>query len=200
MAPQGRPWSDVPRLLRKRRQFADLGDRSLASSVTAFLAWKAFLVVARGSAAGEEKQQCISTVAEVLSQHPGLWTAAEAFGKALRALRQASPAVVTDWYCDAAWDQAKSKRHVEWALRSIREINERIAAGQRTSAEAAILADHMYAMRSAVLAHVSVQSTGNLFQHLVPPFEQLTCRVACAGYAQRAGLDLSAAESECDVD
>jgi hypothetical protein len=195
-----RPWPDVPRLLQKRRQFAELGDRSLASSVTAFLAWKALLVVARGSETGDEKQQCIRTVTMALSHHPEFWAEAESFTRALRALTQVSAAVVQDWYCDTAWEPDKSARHAEWATRSIREANELMAEGRKDATLAERVGDHLYAMRSAVLAHASVQSTGNLFQLVVPPFEQLTCHVACGGWADRAGIALDVAMEECDVE
>lgn len=52
------------------------------------------------------------------------------------------------------------------------------------------LGEDMYAVRSAVIAHASIQTTGNLFSNIVPPFGELAARATCGGIAIRASLPL----------
>ena len=189
----------MPRLLRKRREFGELTDQTVATSITAFMGWKAFLIVARGSHSGAEKAQCEATTVTVLNGFPELWQLTETFANRLRALRQESLPTAADWYCDPSWDQDQTEGRVRWAMRTIKELNEALTAGKRTPAVASLISDHVYAMRSAVLAHTSVQSTGNLFQHIVPSFEALVCALACGGYAARAKISLDQAKTECNV-
>lgn len=194
-----RIWPDVARLLQKRREFRDIRDPNVASSVTAFLAWKAFLIVVRGSATGDEKDQCREVVTRALVEFPILWENAEHFVKSLRPLQSQSANVVGDWYAEPSWTEAQTKGRVAWATRSIGRLHEAMTRKDHRETFAGEIAEHAYAIRSAVLAHGAVHSTGNLFQLIVPRFEDFVARVACAGYAHRAQLPLKEAYEECNV-
>ena len=198
-SPTRRIWPDVARLLQKRREFLDIGDPTLASSVTAFLAWKAFLIVARGSTTGDEKSQCRRVVIEALDLYPALWANATSFVRALRPLQSASVNVVGDWYADPSRSQREVLSRVGWAQRSIGKLHAAMERKERDATFASDIADHAYAIRSAALAHGAVHSTGNLFQLIVPSFEDFVARVACARYASRAKLELIAAYEECNL-
>lgn len=194
-----KPWPDVPRLLQRRRHFQDLGDHSVASSVTAFLAWKAFLIVARGSSSGAEKDQCATLTSSMLSQHSDLWLPAVEFAKALKPLSRQTDMMLGDWYADPALSPREFENRVRWARRSIVKLNKDLSSGDRGEAVSKALTDHAYAIRSAVLAHGAIHSTGNLFELIVPAFEEFVSQVACAGYAERARIPLAEALEECRV-
>ncbi len=190
------PWPDVPRLLQKRQDFLGL-EAALASSVTAFLAWKAFLIVARGGFQGSEKNQCSELISTALSRHPSLWPCARNFATSLKPLANESPAVVADWYAEESWEPDARERRVSWAKRTLREMaaaNEHEKGGSRLLEH---LSDHAYAVRSAVLAHGAIHTTANHFERIVPAFEVFVSHVACAGWAERARLSLDAAMMEC---
>jgi hypothetical protein len=189
----------VPRLLQKRRDFRDLADPSVSSSVTAFLAWKAFLIVARGSSTGIEKIQCRHVVRATAATFPELRAPAKRFASALKAIAAGTPTTVADWYSDPALEADDTRKRVQWAKRSIAKLNETLSSDRVGDSVAEELADHVYAIRSAVLAHGAIHSTGNLFQLVVPAFEDFVSMVACAGYAQRAGITLTEALEECRV-
>lgn len=199
MPARRRPWPDVPRLLTKRSEFRQLlGDPELAGSVTAFIAWKAFLIVARGIAEGDEKRQVREVFRVALSpDRDVLWDAASRFASALRGIALDSPALIAEWYADQAWEPTKRDSSVEWAKRSIRRLSDGLNAKQRLPELAELLADHAYAVRNAVIAHGAVHTNANHFHRVVPAFEQLVCLVTCAGYAARAGLPLTIVLEEC---
>ena len=194
-----RPWPDVPRLLQKRREFQHIGDQSVATSVTAFLAWKAFLIVARGSSSGPEKDQCEALVRRMLFKFPELWPTAENFVRTLKTLSTASSSEIADWYADPSLSKKKIEDRVSWARRSIVNMSGALAVRTHTDSQALELAGHAYAVRSAVLAHGAIHSTGNRFAIVVPAFEDLSSQIASAGYAERADIPLSVAFEECHV-
>lgn len=171
----------------------------MATSVTAFLAWKAYLIVARGSVNGPEKVQCGRLATLMLGKFDELWPTAAAFAKALKPLTVASAVELTDWYADPSLPAKTIDKRVRWAKRSIASVNAAVERQARGDALAEELADHAYAIRSAVLAHGAIHSTGNRFQVIVPLFEEFTSRIACAGYADRAEISLQDAFEECRV-
>jgi len=197
-----RPWPDVPRLLKKRNDFRQLlGDATLAGSVTAFIAWKAFLIIARGSLDGDEKAQVRGLFRATMgADRDLLWIAASAFVTSLRGIAEGTPQSVADWYADQSWARAKRDGQVDWAKRSIGRLSAAFASGQRSAELAEQVADHVYAVRNAVIAHGAVHTNANHFQRVVPRFEHLTNLVTCAGYATRADLPLSTVMEECCVE
>lgn len=190
-------WPDVGRLLRKRREFAGLADKSVANSATAFLAWKAFLIVSYDESA-KEQDRCAATVINALEKFPELWADAEKFVLALQVFERASPRQVAEWYCDSQLDKQAQEKRVEWARRTIKLLKNDLSAGMKGEKQAERVASHMYAMRNAVIAHAAVHSSDMVFQRIVPCFERLTCRVTCATYALRAGMSLEDANRELE--
>ena len=191
-------WPDVQRLLLKRRDFTDLADRSVANSATAFLAWKAFLIVSYSESA-KEQDRCARTVLESLKTFKDLWEDASKFVVALRIFEKASPRLIAEWYCDTELSKEAQNLRVDWALRTIKQLGADVANGRREEKQAKLLAQHMYAMRNAVIAHGAVHTSNQLFQQIVPCFERLTCRVTCASYAIRAEISLEAAMEHLGV-
>jgi hypothetical protein len=203
MRPQKRPWQDVPRLLRARARFrTEFEDPNARSSVPAFLAWKALLIVAKGSSQGGERSQCAEAIKHAMASETLLRPHALAFVKNLQPFRSVSPAVVRDWYVDPQLEGPPARERVDYILRQIKRLaplTEQPAGSSFREEHLADLADQVYAVRCAVIAHVSVLSTGNLFQTVVPAFEDLTAGVALSAWAERARLTLREAEAETGV-
>jgi len=194
-----RVWPDVPRLLLQRKSFLDIRDTNVASSVTAFLAWKSFLIAARGSFPGPEKLKCVQTVQMALVDNPSLWKDAERFVTALRPLQRESANVVADWYAEPSWTKDAIRGCVERVQRDIGTAYDAIKRQDHTERVAELVGKQAYSIRSATLAHGAVHSTGTLFQRIMPAFEMFVARTACTAYAKRAELDLSTAYEECNV-
>lgn len=188
-------WPDVGRLLRARGQFRSYGTADAASSVPAFLAWKAFLLVARGTDEGSEPSQCAKLIAQSLEACAELTPRAVTLATNLQDFRRVSPAVVQMWFVPDSVGAEQATAEVQGMLRRIRSL-ERFGElnGANGSRAAYTLGGICYAIRNAVLAHVNVLSTGNLFQRIVPPFEELVAAVAVAGWAKRAGVSLGDAK------
>jgi|ERR1035437_4293991 hypothetical protein len=191
-------WPDVGRLLRKRREFVDLADKSVANSATAFLAWKALLIVSYTESV-KEQDRCATTVSNALENFTELWEDADKFVSALQVFERASPRQVAEWYCDSQLDAQAREKRVEWARRTIKLLKSDLSAGTRGKKQAQLVASHMYAMRNAVIAHAAVHSSDMVFQRIVPCFEHLTCRVTCGSYALRAAMSLEDAMRELGI-
>lgn len=203
MAKPRLPWGDALRILRKRRDLVGgLSEPQLTDSIQAFLAWKAFAIVARGiTPEAREKNQCQELMRITLPMS-ALRNPALRFVRGLEALIEQSPALMSDWYCEEDWDASAKTRRVEEARRRVRRTSKSMKAGDglQSPSTAYDIGEDMYAVRSAVIAHASVHTGGNLFPHLVPPFGSLAALSACAGIAIRASVELDSVLEDADVD
>ncbi len=193
MSRGGLPWKDALRILRKRQGIvSDLSETALADSIQAFLAWKAFVIVARGTTpTAKEKNQCQELLRLALGAYPQIVAPADGFVRGLEALARQSDAMLEDWYCEEDWEQDLRRARITQARRRVRQLGASRARGALADPSVAYdLGQDMYAVRSAVIAHASVNTSGNLFPAIVGPFGQLAAVGACAGIALRSGTSL----------
>jgi hypothetical protein len=190
-----RIWPDIPRLLRARSLFRELG-ADTSSSVPAFLAWKAFMVTTRAEEGTSERARCERAVAECLRQYPeDVEPALRSFIHALGPFRNGINRVaVGEWYITGdEWDSlsaAEVKVRIDRVLARLQRLlqTERQLGAGGLYEMADDLTYHLYNVRNAVLAHAAVLSTGNLFPIVVPAFERAAEALALAGLSRRAGV------------
>lgn len=196
------PWTDALRILRKRRDVGKgLSETSLADSIQAFLAWKAFIIVARGiTPAGREKNQCQELLRQALGGYEELLLPARQFVRGLEALSKQTDGLLQDWYCEEDWQPAEKTERITRMRKSVSRLAaERREEGLRSARSSYDIGENMYAVRSAVIAHASVSTSGNLFPHIVGPFGELASLSACAGIALRAAVQLQEVIEQADV-
>lgn len=197
--PKNRPFKDVPRLLQMRSEIQGkkIGEYE-TSAVTAFLAWRAFLIVARQTEVGKEKDVCEKKIEEMLKQHNELKEVTEKFVKSLKPLIQQSENVVKDWYCDIA-QEPQYPFSVDTIRQKIKKMNEAFTHPEGWKGISRDITYHAYAIRNCVLAHGTMHSTGNLFQSIMPAFDNFVASIACAGYATQSKITFNEAKEECHV-
>lgn len=196
------PWSDALRILRKRQELVrDLKEAELKDSIHAFLAWKAFAIVARGTTPeAREKNQCQELMRLALPAAPEMKEPARLFVRGLEGLVSQSPALMEAWYCEEDWAIEEKQRRTTDAKRRVRRLAPKVHAGDLDDPETAYdIGENMYSVRSAVIAHASVHTGGNLFPHIVVPFGKLAAMTACVGIALRAEVPLQIVLSEADA-
>jgi hypothetical protein len=202
---QHRFLADVPRLLRAKEQFRSLSSIDAASSIPAFLAWKAFLIVARQESAPTEKRRCQDSVAETLKAFPD-----EVMGptrefvenlQLLRNPRMASPSVVEDWFISMddltslQRDQLTIQR--ERILRSIERLDRALQGdGRLLLNEGDAIGEQLYRVRNSVIGHASVVTGMVLFDRIVPAFESLVSELALLGRARLGNISAYDARAE----
>jgi len=193
-----KPWRDVPRLMQMRNRVGDL-QAGVATSVTAFLAWKAFLITAKSCGTGAERERCISRIAEAISLDHECQHVAGRFADGLLLLADQSNVAVAEWLAVDDDDEVTRDGRVARFKRDVRRMSPRARNSPLPIQDRFTIAECAVAFRHSVIAHGSVHSTGNLFQLIVPPFDDLVCAVTYQGYAQRLGLSLDEVKNDCTV-
>ena len=193
------PFPDAVRLLRRRAALVeDLSDQSLSCSLQAFLAWRAFMIVGRGHSPPDwsEREKCRSLFGKVLPAYD-LTDEARQFVRGLSALNRQSPATLVEWFADPE-DPLEVRDH------KIRSAKGRVTKLERSTlkdaAAGSLIGDAAYDVRNAALAHASVHTTGNVFEHVITPFGALLEIATCAGIALLANVPLDAVIDEVDSD
>jgi hypothetical protein len=202
MKPKKLSFPDSIRLLKKRRDIeSEFDDASLTMSSSAFFAWKAFIAVARGvGTAGRELEQCQQLVAHVLAQYPEMQRYLIPFAKALQALNAGSSAAMRDWYCDPEAPEDDKARRVESARRRIKATCHSVLGdGSIDVTTFYDVGQDIYAIRSAVIAHASVTTGGNVYDAVVTSFSNLLAVLTCGGIAIRSGVDPAVVMREANV-
>lgn len=188
------PWADALRLLRKRQEIAqEIREPLLGDSVQAFMAWRAFLIVARGTYPGvREKAQCQEMLRLALRDYPESQGPASALLKGLVVLSKQIPSTIAPWYTDDDSTEEACRDALEKAQRRFRSYRAMEGIDEDNLDRLATdLGSDVYAIRSAVIAHASVTTSGNLFMAIVPAFTSLVAVCACAGIASRAAVPLA---------
>ena len=189
--PKNRPFSDVPRLLQMRSEIKGkkIGQFE-TNAVTAFLAWRAFLIVARTATGGHEKNFCLKKIKATLEEHNELKEVTESFVNSLKQFTQQPEEVIKEWY--------SPPNDVTIIMREINDMNVECTkpGGWKKPWP---LTEHLFAIRNCVLAHGTMHSTGNLFQSIMPAFDNFIASIACAGYATQSKITFNKAKEECHV-
>lgn len=174
---------------------ARVGDlqQGIATSVTAFLAWKAFLITAKSQGSGSERDKCIPRIAEAIGAATECSSAAVAFASALEHLAAQSNAQIAEWLASDADEVPARDAKVARFKREVRRLSRRELDGSLSEEGRFLVAGCAFAIRNSVLAHGSVHSTDGLFAHVVPAFDEFVCAVACQGYAKQIGATFSEA-------
>lgn len=193
-----RPWPDVPRLLQMRQKVGDI-QPGIATSLTAFLAWKAFLITAKSVGTGSERERCVERLAEAQKQEAGCRIPAARFADALEVLVEQSNVAIAEWLAADDDDEATRDEKVATFKRKIQRLTPRAKNSGLALSDRWTIAEHAISLRNSIIAHGSVHSTGNLFQFVVPRFESFIAASACQGYAAKAGLTYEEALNECAV-
>jgi hypothetical protein len=169
----------------------------VATSLTAFLTWKAFLITAKSVGVGAERDKCVKAVAEAIRVDAACQLAAAGFASALELLAEQSPIAIAEWLASDDDEAVARDGKVDRFQRAMRKLTPRKKAEPLPLGERFTVAEYAYSFRNAVIAHGNVHSTGNLFQYLVPKFEELVLSVACVWYADRIGITSAEARHEC---
>jgi hypothetical protein len=199
VSPRKKPWPDVPRLLQARARLATVFDEGVVSSVTAFLAWKAFLITAKSLGTGAERDRCTERIRDAIASEPTCARAAARFATALEILSEQSNVAVAEWLVSDGDDADKRDRTVARFRREVGKLTSRGRSEPLAQPDRFSVAEWAFAFRNAVIAHGSVHSTGNLFRLLVPSFDEMVCAVACQGYSTQLGISFEEARDECNV-
>ncbi len=195
-----RRFPDVHRLLSARDNFRELQGEG-ASSVPAFLAWKAFLVVARLECGTSEKHKVIASCRESITRFgPDLEESVKRFSVALSSVNNVPDSVVRDWYVSAEMYEQVSKSYI---ADEVAQARRRIARMQRAIDRATScsvfpceeIGLELYRIRNVVLAHPRVLTGANLFETIVPAFEDLVYRLALAGWGRHTNTSYLDAEA-----
>ena len=188
--PKNHPFQDVSRLLQMRSEIREkkIGQFE-TSAVTAFLAWRAFLIVARKATGGHEKDFCAKKIKDMLVQHNELKEVTERFVNSLKQFPQQTEEVIKEWYFQPD--------DVPLIMREIKSMNETCIKPEGWKTISWQLTQHLFAIRNCVLAHGTMHSTGNLFQSIMPAFDNFVASIACAGYATQFKIPFSQAKKDC---
>lgn len=173
---------DVGRLLRLRTKVKrELLGPDVASSITAFIAWKACLVAAATERGDDEQTQVESLLETALKQQPSLLRdPLMDFVQALRGLAspEITPMVKQDWLEDPEHPNLGSE--VERVLRQLKTLETKLAQIPDNDLWrfASELTPHLRRVRHVVIGHARVMTTTVQFEKIVPAFEELTARLA----------------------
>jgi len=106
--------------------------------------------------------------------------------------------VVEEWYVikDELSQLSADSRiaRVQSKQRKLKRLFDQVRGSESIADLGPQIADELYDIRNSVLAHVSVLSTGNLFDVVIPRFEQLVADVATCGWAIVAGVEYQTAK------
>jgi len=171
----------------------------IVTSVTAFLAWKAFLITARSIGARSERDRCVERLLQAQQQQRECRVYAARFAEALEALSEQSNVAIAEWLAADDDDEDTRDGKVARFKREIARLTSRDDA-ELTVADQHTIAEYAVYLRHSVIAHGSVHSTGNLFEFVVPKFEDFIASVACQGYASNGGLSFQEAAHECAIE
>jgi hypothetical protein len=170
---------DVLRLIELKRKVRELvlGEET-ASSVAAFIAWKA-LLLASNVERGSEHERLQAATANCLRNYPNeLRSSLTAFVLALRHLSgpDITPAIRADWI----GDPRGVGQEVERVLRDIKQL---VIVLPKTADKdlpklARSIAAHLARIRNVVIGHAQVTTGTPLFPIIVRPFEDLVTKVA----------------------
>jgi hypothetical protein len=186
-------------LLKQREQIRGMIGRDVATSVTAFLAWKAFLITAKSVGTGSEKNRCIERIAAAVENELACRAAAAQFAFALQILCGKSNVAIAEWVAVDDDDVEHRDRVVLNFKRDIHRLTPGAKGAPLAVEDRFTIARAAFAIRNAVIAHGSVHSTGDLFGLVVPAFDEFVCAVACQGYAQRLAIPYEEANHECSA-
>jgi hypothetical protein len=192
-----KPWPDVPRLLQQRKKLGEVLGPTVASSVTAFLAWKAFLITAKSQGSGAERDRCRQRIADAIATSTECHLAADKFVAAREMSSAQSNMAVAEWFCLEDTDASARDGIIRRFRTGMRRLSDRAPDALLSADDRAFVAEYCVRLRNSVLAHGSVHSTGNLFEIVVPRFDALVCLVACQGYSERLGVTFPEARAEC---
>lgn len=197
---------DVPRLLKSKDQFRTLASPDAASSIAAFLAWKAFLLVARAETDASEKRRCQSSVVKTLRHFPDeLFPNVRAFADTLQLFRDpraASAEVFNEWFISLDDAAALSRDEIARERGRIARSIERLGHLTNTEStallvsEGALLGEQLYRIRNSVIGHASVVTGMVLFDRIVPEFERVVSDLALFGRARLASMTAEEALKE----
>jgi hypothetical protein len=182
---------DAVRLLEKRRTFeSEVSDPAHYLSISAYLSWRAFIIVSRGTCDGSsETEKTQQLIVRAFLDHPGLQRYLIPFAKAIREIARASDITMREWYCDPDLPGDVQSRRVEDARRRIKRIVHDVLGDGTLSINTCYdIGQDIYAIRSAVIAHASITTGGNLFDATVESFADVVAIASCAGIADRSKL------------
>jgi hypothetical protein len=174
--------AEVDRLLRlKQTARITLLRPDVASSVAAFIAWKALLLAANAENGPNERQRLRKAVRGALQAEPNaLRPAVEEFVEGLQRLSRSdvTPMVRRDWFAQEG--AVGQREQADDVIRSAKRLRRRLTELQdgdvaEISSE---LVDRMCDVRNAVIGHVRVTTETPFFGTIVTPFETLAASVA----------------------
>jgi hypothetical protein len=172
--------ADVPRLLALKRQVRALVlGEDTASSVAAFIAWKAMLLVSNAQAGSGESERVKAGVTMCLRNHPEqLRPALRSFMAALKRLSASdvTPSVRGEWIEDCREDG----QDVDSILRSVRQLAEQLPGtpDDRLWTLGPAVALNLRRIRHVVIGHARVTTGTPLFAAIVNSFEDLVTELA----------------------
>jgi hypothetical protein len=171
---------DVPRLLALKHQVREsiLGEET-ASSVSAFIAWKALLLASQAEVGGSEIARLKATVVECLRRYPKeLRPALTSFVVALTRVSgpDVTPSVKSEWM----GDPGELAGEVDRVLRSVKQLSRRLpeTPDDRLWTLAEEVALRLRQIRHVVIGHARVTTGTPLFATIVKPFEELVTQLA----------------------
>jgi hypothetical protein len=171
---------DVPRLLALKQQVrrSVLGEDT-ASSVAAFIAWKALLLISNAQPGSGEADRIQAGVRTSLRSSPGqLRPAVQSFVGALKRLSASdvTPSVRAEWMEDPRGEE----EDIDAVLRSVKHLANQIsrAPDEELWTLAPAIALNLRRVRHVVIGHVRVTTGSPLFSAIVNPFENLVTQLA----------------------
>lgn len=171
---------DVPRLLRLKQQVRTsvLGDET-ASSIAAFIAWKAFLLASMVEEGGDEADRVERTVAACLRHYPvQMRPPLASFVVGLKRLSgpDITPALRMEWLGQPQKIGNEVERIVRSVKRLVRELPE--TPDDKLWMIAPSVGEHLRHVRHVVIGHARVTTGTPLFPMIVRPFEDLVAQLA----------------------
>lgn len=162
------------------------------------------MVTTRAESGEGERDRCRVSMEESLRLFSGeLEAVVRSFAGAIKSFRLSQNRVaVAEWYLLP--DNLATATRPQTVDDIVARVSRFTSSVERTSQRdlhrvARELSFHAYNVRNAVLAHISVLSTGNLFSVVVPAFERLSERFAVAAWARRAQAPFAEAATRAGI-